>query len=142
MGEALAVNARLYPDKPGASDRSRSMTFRQWDERARRLANALVGLGLEKGDRGAILARNAVEGMEIYAAAAIAGLMMVPINFRLVGAEIRYIVEEAPRLSLRSTTSWAPWKTSAAIFRSPRAATSTSAAVRRSPIFSATPARL
>ena len=118
------------------------MTFRQWDEPARRLANALVGLGLEKGDRGAILARNAVEGMEIYAAAAIAGLMMVPIKFRLVGAEIRYIVEEAPRLSLRSTTSWAPWKTSAAIFRSPRAATSTSAAVRRSPIFSATPARL
>ena len=53
--------------------------------------------------------------MENYAATA--GLMMVPIKFRLVGAEIRYIVEEAPRLSLRSTTSWAPWKTSAAIFR-------------------------
>ena len=92
------------------------MTFRlHWDEPARRLANALVGLGLEKGDRGAILAHNAVEWMENYAATA--GLMMEPINFRLGGAEARYIVEEAPRLSLRSTTSWAPWKTSAAIFR-------------------------
>src|SRR5262245_50549514 len=65
MGEALAVNARLYPEKPGARDRSRSMTFRQWDERARRLANALVGLGLEKGDRVAILAHNAVEWMDL-----------------------------------------------------------------------------
>src|SRR5215510_2778601 len=95
MGEALAVNARLYPEKPGARDRSRSMTFRQWDERARRLANALVGLGLEKGDRVAIVAHNAVEWMEIYAATTIAGLVMVPINFRLVGAEIRYIVEDS-----------------------------------------------
>ena len=76
------------------------MTFRQWDEPARRLANALVGLGLEKGDRGAILARNAVEGMEIYAAAAIAGLMMVPINFRLVGVEIRYILEDSDAKAL------------------------------------------
>jgi acyl-CoA synthetase (AMP-forming)/AMP-acid ligase II len=100
MGEALAVNARLYPDKPGAGDRSRSMTFRQWHERARRLANALVGLGLQKGDRVAILAHNAVEWMEIYAATAHAGLVMVPINFRLVGAEIRYIVEDSDAKAL------------------------------------------
>src|SRR5215467_7964038 len=32
MGEALPVNARLYPDKPGASERSRSKTLRQWEE--------------------------------------------------------------------------------------------------------------
>ena len=73
------------------------------------------GLGLEKCDRVAILAHNAVEWMENYAATA--GLMMEPINFRLGGAEARYLVEEAPRLSLRSTTSWAPWTPSAAIFR-------------------------
>jgi fatty-acyl-CoA synthase len=76
------------------------MTFRQWDERARRLANALVGLGLDKGDRVAILAHNSVEWMEIYAATANAGLVMVPINFRLVGAEIRYIVEDSEAKAL------------------------------------------
>src|SRR5262245_24287744 len=33
MGEGLAVTARLHPDKPGARERPRSMTFRQWDAR-------------------------------------------------------------------------------------------------------------
>ena len=95
MGQALRLNARLYPDKVGASDLSRAMTFQRWDERARRLANALLGLGLRKGDRIAILAYNCVEWMEIYAGTANAGLVMVPINFRLVGPEIQFIVENS-----------------------------------------------
>lgn len=95
MGEALSLNARLYPDKPGARDLSRAMTFRQWDERARRLANALLGLGLHKGDRIGILAYNCVEWLEIYAATANAGLVMVPINFRLTGGEIEFIVDNS-----------------------------------------------
>jgi fatty-acyl-CoA synthase len=94
MGEALGVNARLYPDKPGACDLSRSMTFREWNERACRLANALLGLGLAKGDRVAMLAYNCVEWLEFYAATAKAGLVAVPINFRLVGSEIQYIVDD------------------------------------------------
>jgi len=93
MGDALRAYARIYPDRPGARDLSRSMTFRQWNARACRLANGLIGLGLKKGDRFAVLAYNCVEWMEIYAAAAKAGLVAVPINFRLVGREIRYIVE-------------------------------------------------
>src|SRR5664279_4758368 len=93
LGEALSLNARLYPDRPGARDLSRAMTFRQWDERACRLANGLLGLGLAKGDRVAILAYNCVEWLEIYAATAKAGLVMVPVNFRLLGDDIAYIVE-------------------------------------------------
>jgi len=95
MGEALSLNARQYPNKPGARDLSRAMTFRQWDQRARRLANALLGLGLRKGDRIAILAYNCVEWMEIYAATANAGLVMVPINFRLLGSDIQFIVDNS-----------------------------------------------
>jgi acyl-CoA synthetase (AMP-forming)/AMP-acid ligase II len=95
VGEAIALNARLYPDKLGARDLARAMTFRQWNERACRLANALLGLGLEKGDRIAILAYNCLEWLELYAACAKAGLVAVPINFRLVGPEIRYIAENA-----------------------------------------------
>jgi acyl-CoA synthetase (AMP-forming)/AMP-acid ligase II len=95
MGEALSVSARLFPDRIGARDLARSMTFGEWDERACRLANALLGLGLERGDRIAILAYNAVEWLEIYGATAKAGLVMVPINFRLVGSEIAYIVDNS-----------------------------------------------
>ena len=87
------MHAHTFPDKIGARDLDRAMTFRLWHERACRLANALLGLGLGKGDRVCVLAYNCVEWLEIYAATAMAGLVAVPINFRLVGAEIRYIVE-------------------------------------------------
>lgn len=91
----LAVHARLQGDKLAAQDHSRSMSFALWNERACRLANALLGLGLSKGDRVGILAYNSVEWLEIYAALAKAGLIAVPINFRLVGKEVQYILENA-----------------------------------------------
>jgi fatty-acyl-CoA synthase len=95
LGQILSVHARLSPDRLGARDLSREMTFAQWNERSCRLANALLGLGLSKGDRFAVLAYNRVEWLEFYAAAAKAGLIIVPINFRLIGPEIRFIIENA-----------------------------------------------
>lgn len=95
FGQMLAVHARLRPEASGARDLERAMTFRLWNERACRLGNALLGLGLAKGARVAVLAYNCVEWAEIYAATAKAGLVAVPINFRLVGKEVRFIVENA-----------------------------------------------
>jgi len=95
LGEVVSRNSRLFPNKLGARDLARSMTFQEWNERSCRLANALLGLGLTKGDRVAILAYNCVEWLEIYVALAKAGLVAVPINFRLVGTEIQYIVDDA-----------------------------------------------
>ena len=86
IGQMLTVHARVLGEASGARDLERAMTFRQWNERSCRLANALLGLGLAKGDRVAILAYNCVEWLEIYAATAKAGLIAVPINFRLTGA--------------------------------------------------------
>jgi len=99
-GDVLALHARLYPDKIGARDLERAMTFRQWHARACRLANALLGIGLVKGDRVCILAYNCVEWLEIYAATALAGLVAVPINFRLTGPEARYIIEDCEAAAL------------------------------------------
>lgn len=95
VGRVISLNARLYPQRPAARDLARALTFRQWNERSCRLANALIGLGLEKGDRVAILAYNGVEWLEIYVAMAKAGLVAVPINYRLLGPEIAYIVADA-----------------------------------------------
>jgi fatty-acyl-CoA synthase len=100
LGIALGMNAHIFPDKIAARDLERSMSFREWNIRSRRLANALLGLGLSKGDRVCVLAYNSLEWMEIYAATAIAGLVAVPINFRLVGPEIRYVVENCEAIAL------------------------------------------
>jgi acyl-CoA synthetase (AMP-forming)/AMP-acid ligase II len=100
LGDMLELHALTSPEKIGARDLGRAMTFRVWYERACRLANALAGLGLSKGDRVAVLAYNCVEWMEIYAATALAGLIAVPINFRLVGPEIEYIVGDCEAKAL------------------------------------------
>jgi fatty-acyl-CoA synthase len=91
VADAVAAHARLQPHKIGARDSRRALTFAQWHERASRLANGLRGLGLVKGDRVALLAYNCVEWMELYVALARAGLVAVPINFRLTAPEIAYI---------------------------------------------------
>ncbi|HSH71366.1 MAG TPA: AMP-binding protein, partial [Deferrisomatales bacterium] len=77
------------------ADLGRSLTFRQWNERSNRLANGLLGLGLAKGERVACLAHNRVEWLEYYVAAAKAGLVCVPILFRLAPAECRHILEDS-----------------------------------------------
>ncbi len=95
LAESVASHARTQPNKIGVRDSQRTLTYRAWDERANRLANALLGMGLVKGDRVALLAFNTIEWMEIYVALARAGLVAVPINFRLVGPEIAYIVQHS-----------------------------------------------
>jgi len=92
-GDMLRNNAYLHPDKMGAKDLSRSLTFKEWNERANRLANALLGLGLKPGGRFAAVAYNCLEWMEMYAAAAKGGLTIIPILFRLTPTEYQYICE-------------------------------------------------
>jgi len=89
----LRCNAYLHPDKMGAKDLSRTLTFKEWNDRANRLANALLGMGLKPGDRFAAIAYNCVEWMEMYAAAAKGGLTIIPLLFRLTSAECQYICQ-------------------------------------------------
>jgi fatty-acyl-CoA synthase len=95
LGQTLAAQARLAPDVLSIRDLDRAMTNARWNARACRLANALLGLGLVKGDRVAVLAYNCIEWAEIYAATAKAGLIAVPINFRLVAREVAFIAANA-----------------------------------------------
>ena len=108
LGEILASHARLSPGKIGARDSRRTLTYAQWNARACRLANALLRLGLVPGDRVAVLAYNCVEWMEIYIALAKAGLVAVPINFRLLTAEIQYIAEHSSARALIVQDELAP----------------------------------
>ncbi len=90
--DVLRVNAFKWPDKIGIKDMNKAYTFKQWDDRACRLANALADMGLKKGERFAVLAYNCVEWLEIYAAAAKGGFVCVPIMFRLAQPEMEYIL--------------------------------------------------
>jgi fatty-acyl-CoA synthase len=95
LAESIAAHARTQPHKIGVRDSQRGLSYADWDARASRLANALLAQGLQPGDRVALLAYNCIEWLEIYVALARAGLVAVPINFRLVGPEVAYIVQHS-----------------------------------------------
>ena len=50
IDQVLRARARLEPDAIAVRDFDRHLTNRQWNVRSCRLANALHGLGLAKGD--------------------------------------------------------------------------------------------
>ncbi len=100
ISDAVATHARLTPNKIGARDSKRKLTFAAWHARATQLAHGLMALGLKKGDRVALLAYNRVEWMEMYAGLARAGLVAVPLNFRLMTAEIEYILEHSGAVAM------------------------------------------
>ena len=95
LAESVAAHARTQPHKTGVRDNQRALSYAEWDARASRLANALLARGLQPGDRVALLAYNCIEWLEIYVALARAGLVAVPINFRLVGPEVAYIMQHS-----------------------------------------------
>ncbi len=94
-GTVLKMNALNVPQKLGCQDKDRSFTFAEWNERSCRLANILTELGVNYGDRIAILAYNRVEWMEIYAGCAKGGQVAVPLMFRLAPLEFAYIINHA-----------------------------------------------
>jgi acyl-CoA synthetase (AMP-forming)/AMP-acid ligase II len=95
ISDMVRTHARLNPQATGTLDSRRSLSFAQWDQRASGLASGLMSQGMKAGERVAVLAYNCVEWMEIYVALARAGLVAVPLNFRLLPQELLYILQDA-----------------------------------------------
>src|SRR4051812_45762027 len=95
LGSWPGRRARISPDRTALADPSRTLTYAELAERTARLAGALHRLGVRKGDRVAYLGVNAVEVFETFFAAWLLGAIAVPLNYRLSGAEIRYMLEDA-----------------------------------------------
>jgi len=75
-------------------------TFARTSERVNSLGNALAGLGIEKGDRIAILQVNCPQYVESYYAAAKLGAIFVPLNFRSKQDELSYMLSNAEAKAL------------------------------------------
>lgn len=88
QGRYTTRNARYWRDRPAIIFGDRSISFGQLETRSNRLANALLGLGLAKGDRVAIQAWNCPEIIELECALYKAGLVKVALNARLSRQEM------------------------------------------------------
>jgi fatty-acyl-CoA synthase len=100
MGTVLKMNAINYPNKMGCQDKHKSFTFKEWNERCCRLANALTKKGVGHQDRFAILAYNRVEWLDIYVSCAKGGQVMVPLMFRLAPPDFEYIINHSDSKAL------------------------------------------
>ena len=95
IGEALLNSATRSPNKTAVVFEDRQFTYAQLNERVNRLANALVAMGLTKGDHVAVLLGNCNEIVELLMAAAKNGMIAVPVNFRFVATEIEYVINQS-----------------------------------------------
>ena len=73
----------------------REITWSVFDEKANRMANMLIGRGVQRGDKVAILMMNCLEWLPIYFGILKVGAIVVPLNFRYAADEILYCVELA-----------------------------------------------
>jgi acyl-CoA synthetase (AMP-forming)/AMP-acid ligase II len=94
-GTVVKMNAINYPDKLGWQDKAHEYSFKEWNERACRLAYGLSDLGVGHGERFAVLAFNRGEWMDIYAGCAKGGQIIVPVMFRLAPPDVEYIINHS-----------------------------------------------
>ena len=104
--EILARNARLYGDEIALVERDpaknsrREITWRQFDDQADRVANALIARGVGKGDRVVHLMMNCIEWLPAYFGILRSGAWAVPLNFRFSGDDIRMCCDIAQPTAL------------------------------------------
>ncbi len=95
FGAALAHWAQATPDQIATTFEGTSLDYAALDARASQVARALVAAGLTKGDRVAYLGKNSDRVVELTVGAARAGVVLVPIIWRLTGEEIAYVVGDS-----------------------------------------------
>jgi acyl-CoA synthetase (AMP-forming)/AMP-acid ligase II len=91
----LRRSAYVFPDKTAVVHGERRYTYRQFEERANRLASALRAAGLRHLDRVAFICPNIPAMLDAHFGVPAAGLVLVPINTRLNSDEIGYILKHS-----------------------------------------------
>ncbi len=97
----LARNSRMYPDdtalielKPSQGAR-REITWKQFNERANRVANALIERGIGKDDKVIHWMMNSISWLEAYFGIIRTGAWAVPLNFRFTSQDFKYCADIA-----------------------------------------------
>jgi len=92
IGDMLMRTAAKYPHKAAFVFRDQRITYREFNIRVNRCAHGLMKLGVQKGDRAAILCHNCDHFLIFWWALMKLGAIITPLNFMLKADEIKYIV--------------------------------------------------
>jgi len=100
VGTLFTKSARSFPDRMAIAYGDYELSYQQANERINKMANALRGLGIQKGSNLAILLHNCPEFLETLYACFKAGLGSVPINFRLHPKECSFIIDNSEAVAV------------------------------------------
>jgi acyl-CoA synthetase (AMP-forming)/AMP-acid ligase II len=95
VGQALEDAVRRFGDRAALVFGSSRLTFRQWDEKVNTLLVQFEGMGLNRGDRVAIMLPSCIEFPIAALAAAKLGAITVPVNPMLQPGEVEYVLRDA-----------------------------------------------
>ena len=95
LGTWPGRRARKTPGRIAIVHNGQEWTYAELDERVRRLAGALRGLGVRRGDRIAYLGANHPAFLETLFAAGTLGAIFVPLNTRLADGELAFVLEDS-----------------------------------------------
>ncbi|HSC28149.1 MAG TPA: long-chain-fatty-acid--CoA ligase [Vicinamibacterales bacterium] len=86
---------QLYPDRPAVIDGALRLTYSQFGDRCDRWSAWLQAAGMRKGDRVAYVAPNIHAQLESFYAVPQIGAVLVPINYRLIADDFRYLLNHS-----------------------------------------------
>lgn len=95
IADAFARSVRRNPETEALCHAGRSWRFAALDAAVNRVANGLLTLGLQPGDRIAAYGRNSDAYVILWLACTRAGFIHVPVNYALTGGELTYIVTQS-----------------------------------------------
>lgn len=107
IGKIFDLTVMKFPNKEALYDARKNVrfTYSEWNDEVNRLANALLNEGVRKGDRVSTFLFNTEELGTAFFACAKIGAVFNPINFRLMGEEVAYILSDAsPKVVLFEKT--------------------------------------
>jgi fatty-acyl-CoA synthase len=104
----LVERSGLDFDKPAVVFEDDTRTYGELRDFSRRVANGLIGLGIEELDRVAVLSSNRLEYMEIEVGIAAARAIMVPLNWRLRAGELANLLRRSSARAIIVEDRFAP----------------------------------
>jgi len=107
LADVLQVAMAMKPDHPAVFFEDRTITYRDLDTAANRVANSLIALGVKPGDRVAIHLENRPDFIEIYQGVMRIGAILVPANVMYTGEELEHIITDSEATVLFVRTEWA-----------------------------------
>ena len=108
LADLFEAVADADPDREVLVVGDRRLTYRELDERANRLANALAAAGIGPGDAVGLQLANGSEYVEGMLAAFKLRAIPVNINYRYVERELRYLYEDSGIVALLVHRAFAP----------------------------------